>query len=265
MFDRHDALQLLEYDRWANTRLARSLGEHEQLLPEARRLWAHIVGTSELWYERVAGGDYKRIKVWPEGVPHAELARRFDHVSERWRTHLAAATAAELARRVSFVNSAGRDCSDTLTDIVQHLVNHGTHHRAQIALRLREAGLKPDDLDYIIWRRSLPIDAEPKTTWRQFLIETTYTAPIERIDALLVEHRAHLEQGFRSGLLLASGPMEPRTGGIILARARERAELEAFLERDPFRRENVARYRIVEFNPVKRQDLLAGWIAGAAP
>ena len=100
---------------------------------------------------------------------------------------------------------------------------------------------------------------------RHFVVEVTYTAPLARIDELLAEHRAFLQQGYDRGLLLASGSQVPRTGGMIVARAESPEALSALLAGDPFRREGVATYRIVEFVPVKHQGFLAAWVAGAPP
>jgi uncharacterized protein YciI len=84
-----------------------------------------------------------------------------------------------------------------------------------------------------------------------FVVTLTYTAPIERIDELLIEHRAWLDRQYAEGVLLASGPQQPRVGGILLARAADRAALEAVLAGDPFRKAGVATYGVVEFDPIK--------------
>lgn len=97
---------------------------------------------------------------------------------------------------------------------------------------------------------------------RHFLVESTYTAPLARIDEVLAEHRTYLQGGYDRGLLLASGSQVPRVGGIILARADSKEELEAFLAADPFQRAGLAEYRIIEYVPVKHQTFLADWIVG---
>jgi len=258
MFDRHDALQLFEYDRWANSRIGGSLAG----LAPAERIFAHVVGASELWYERVAGGEYKKLAVWPEGQALTEVRARFEAIADRWRAHLERADARELARRVEFTNSAGEPCADRLDDILRHVVNHGAHHRGQIASLLRAAGRTPETLDFIVWRRKYPASAREPAAWKHFVIESTYLAGLERIDELLVAHRAHLETGFQSGMLLASGPQEPRTGGMILARAKDRTAVEEFLARDPFSLAGISSYRVVEFVPVKQSPSFAGWSLG---
>ena len=94
-----------------------------------------------------------------------------------------------------------------------------------------------------------------------FAIEITYTAALPEIDRVLPAHRAFLQTGYDRGLLLMSGPQNPRTGGVLIARAPSRAELEAFLRNDPYQVQGLATYRFIEFNPVKRQPLLESWCA----
>ena len=84
-----------------------------------------------------------------------------------------------------------------------------------------------------------------------FVVTLTYTAPIERIDELVAEHRAWLDRQYAAGVLLASGPQSPRVGGILLARADDRVTLEALLTEDPFQKAGAATYDVVEFAPIK--------------
>lgn len=94
---------------------------------------------------------------------------------------------------------------------------------------------------------------------KHFLVEITYTAPLSAIDAALGAHRDFLQAGYDRGLLLMSGPMTPRTGGVIVARGETAEVIEAFFRDDPFQLRELARYRIVEFTPVKHQPQIADW------
>ncbi len=80
-----------------------------------------------------------------------------------------------------------------------------------------------------------------------FLIELSYTAPLEQVDALLAAHVAYLDDAYAAGHFVLSGRKEPRTGGIILATMPSRDALDALLARDPFYQAGVAQYRVVEF------------------
>lgn len=84
-----------------------------------------------------------------------------------------------------------------------------------------------------------------------FIVLLTYVTPIEIVDQNLIEHRAFLDTQYKEKRLIFSGPRNPRTGGVILARCKDRKELEAVLEKDPFKKNGVATYEIIEFTPVK--------------
>ncbi len=83
-----------------------------------------------------------------------------------------------------------------------------------------------------------------------FVLILTYTKPIEQVDAFLAEHRAYLAEKYKTGHLFASGSQVPRTGGVILCNAQSRAEVEAIVAEDPFYKNEIASYEIIEFNAV---------------
>ncbi len=87
-----------------------------------------------------------------------------------------------------------------------------------------------------------------------FIIQLTYKAPISEVDKYLQAHREFLDYYYKQGLLLASGPMKPRTGGIIIAITTDRAYLESILQQDPYTLAEIADYQLIEFTPVKHRD-----------
>ncbi len=50
-----------------------------------------------------------------------------------------------------------------------------------------------------------------------FIVQLTYKAPLNEVDKYLPAHREFLDYYYKQGLFLASGPMKPRVGGIIIA------------------------------------------------
>lgn len=95
---------------------------------------------------------------------------------------------------------------------------------------------------------------------KHFIIEITYTASLDNIDQTLPEHRAFLQTGYDKGWLLMSGPQNPRTGGIVVARAPSLEELEGLFKNDPYQKKGQASYRFIEFNPVKKAPLMDDWV-----
>jgi uncharacterized damage-inducible protein DinB len=59
----------------------------------------------------------------------------------------------DLNKVVRFVGSEGEDRSNRLGDILLHVCNHGTHHRAQVLNMLRRRGAGAGALDYTVWVR----------------------------------------------------------------------------------------------------------------
>ncbi|MER5945400.1 YciI family protein [Streptomyces sp. NPDC001904] len=92
-----------------------------------------------------------------------------------------------------------------------------------------------------------------------FVLELTYTAPVERVDALLEAHRAWLDGHFAAGTFLAAGRKEPRDGGIIIAAGDDRAAVERLCATDPFVAGEVCAYGITEFVAARTAPELDRW------
>lgn len=97
---------------------------------------------------------------------------------------------------------------------------------------------------------------------KHFLVEITYTADLSKIDEVLSDHRAFLQTGYDKGMILCSGPMNPRTGGVLITRAESDIDIKEFLSHDPYNINNLVEYRVVEFNPVKHQEFMSDWVKG---
>lgn len=80
-----------------------------------------------------------------------------------------------------------------------------------------------------------------------FIISLTYQKNLEEVDAHLSAHVEFLKSHYAKGVFLASGRKNPRTGGVILALAANKAEMEAIIACDPFYIHGVAQYEITEF------------------
>ncbi|MEU5432718.1 YciI family protein [Streptomyces sp. NPDC020719] len=90
-----------------------------------------------------------------------------------------------------------------------------------------------------------------------FILDLTYTAPLTRVDELLAEHVAWLNEQYAAGVFIASGRKEPREGGVILAVGDDRAAIERITATDPFHVNGVCAYRITEFFATKTAPELA--------
>ncbi|MFD5738860.1 YciI family protein [Streptomyces massasporeus] len=92
-----------------------------------------------------------------------------------------------------------------------------------------------------------------------FVLELTYTAPLEAVDAVLEEHVVWLDELYRQGVFLASGRKNPRDGGVIIAVAGDRARIEEITAQDPFVTAGVCAYRVTEFTATKTAPVLEAY------
>jgi uncharacterized protein YciI len=90
-----------------------------------------------------------------------------------------------------------------------------------------------------------------------FVILLTYERPLAEIDRKMRAHVAFLEECYRAGVFLASGRQVPRTGGVILAVAKSREDLDTVMQHDPFVAEKLASYEIIEFRTSLHHPALA--------
>lgn len=142
-------LELLEYNRSMNEQAAIRLNETTWPEPEPLyRLMNHILTAHHIWNQRLIG-QVPKFAVWDD-VPREALLSLNEQNTHQSRTLLAQLP---LVRSVSYTNSKGEAFTNSVQDIVYHIVNHSNYHRAQIATEVRRQGGTPLTTDYIFYKR----------------------------------------------------------------------------------------------------------------
>jgi uncharacterized protein YciI len=79
-----------------------------------------------------------------------------------------------------------------------------------------------------------------------------YRRPLEEVLLHQESHRAYLRGLKEKGVLLASGPMHPRFGGLLLLRVKDDdlIALDGIRDSDPFVMNGVAQYELIGWAPV---------------
>ncbi len=93
-----------------------------------------------------------------------------------------------------------------------------------------------------------------------FVILITYQKSLEEIELILPKHRDFLRKGYESGNLLASGPQNPKTGGIVIGTFDSKESAETFFKYDPYAQNEVATYQFLEFTPVLHSTILKDFL-----
>jgi uncharacterized protein YciI len=86
-----------------------------------------------------------------------------------------------------------------------------------------------------------------------------YRRPLDEVLTVVDEHRAYLRALHERGILIASGPMDPRAGGALLLRVPDdavQATLDRIRDDDPFTRTGMAQYELIPWAPVIGKELL---------
>ena len=79
-----------------------------------------------------------------------------------------------------------------------------------------------------------------------------YRKPVEEVLKVVEAHRAYLRELKEKGWLLASGPIDPRSGGALLLRVPDQdvqGSLDGIRDNDPFVRTGTAQYEIWPWLP----------------
>lgn len=139
--------RLFAYDTWANREVVASLQRTGNPPEQARKRLAHILGAEYLWYSRITQ-EASPLTVWPD-LTVAECDRYVSKMGEIWRGYLGSLNDQQLNKPIRYRNSKGEPWTNTIEDILLHIVMHGAHHRGQIASDMRAAGHTPAYTDFI--------------------------------------------------------------------------------------------------------------------
>ncbi len=144
--------RLFAYDHWANRAAHESLAAMAGPPERAVRWLAHIVGAQWVWLARLRR-ERPPVAVWPD-FPLDRCGDELDRVHAAWSAQLNGFGAGALARVIEYTNTKGDFYGSTAADIIDHVVQHSTYHRGQIASAVRAAGGEPAVTDYIHAARS---------------------------------------------------------------------------------------------------------------
>jgi len=99
-----------------------------------------------------------------------------------------------------------------------------------------------------------------------YVVTLSYLRPLDDVNAHFDGHREWLVQHIKAGRILLTGPLEPRTGGLLLVSVADRAELDRMMSEDPFVIHRLVEIEVKAFTPALRAAAFpAEWAAGAKP
>lgn len=141
--------QLFDYNFYCNKKLIDYCSTAENIPEKSIELFSHVLNAHHIWNTRIKG-KVSEFKVWQI---HAVEAWGELHYENQRSSFELTSEADDFERRIDYENSEGRLFTNTLQDILFHIINHSTHHRGQIAMDFRKNGLEPQVLDYVFYKR----------------------------------------------------------------------------------------------------------------
>ncbi len=119
---------------------------------DPNRLYSHLLAAERVWLLRLDGHDSSVQPIWPD-LSYQDMAALATRNAADYR-RLIADTSHDWSREVVYRNSVGATFTSSAIDILLHVALHGSHHRGQIATRLRQADVAPVNVDYIAFVRA---------------------------------------------------------------------------------------------------------------
>ena len=144
-------VHLFKYNDWATREVARCISEAMNNQQRVYDLLSHIVNSQTIWLNRILQRNMV-IDPW-ENLVVDKCVELSVQITSEWINFLEGLNDEDLERRIKYKNNKGEEWENTIGDIVTHIINHSTYHRAQIAQLMRQSGDQPPKTDYIAYKR----------------------------------------------------------------------------------------------------------------
>jgi uncharacterized damage-inducible protein DinB len=145
-------ISLFNYDRFANTQIANLILE-TGISGKSLDIMAHLLVAQQTWLKRCTAQPAPTTPLWPQW-PADEFISIIDANHKAIIAYLETLQPQDFDKKIAYKSSIG-EFENTQSDILAHLVNHGTHHRAQIGQHLKMVGAELPASDYILYIRNL--------------------------------------------------------------------------------------------------------------
>lgn len=139
---------LFAYNHEMNMRLLTLLETHRtQVSEKTLALLSHTFNAHQIWNARIL--KQLTFQVWQLNDWHT-----LPQINQsNYENTLLILKTIPLQSFIEYHNSKGEGFFNTVDEILFHIINHSTYHRAQIATECRLHGIEPLSSDYILFKR----------------------------------------------------------------------------------------------------------------
>ena len=155
-------LEMYEYHAWANRMLLERLmelppevfhGELKSVFPSISSVFSHMYTVDQLWFHIISGMDMPEAlgveKASGEGKTADEMRTMFQKLSQAYTETLTIQTNGHELRWLDIPWEGKRETS--LSEMVLHVVTHGTYHRGNVTAMLHQMGYTSITTDMTVY------------------------------------------------------------------------------------------------------------------
>ncbi len=150
------------YDAWANNRVFDAVAglPADQYLRDLKAshgsihgTLTHLVAAQKIWLSRFVGKPDASLVTADQVPTLADLRQLWEKVGYDLAQFLGTMTDRKLAETFAMTTTSGKQFTHTYGQAFQHVVNHSSYHRGQVAAMMRQVGGVPPNTDLIRFYR----------------------------------------------------------------------------------------------------------------
>lgn len=162
---KHPAIQQYHYHTWANNRIFEHLKElpgeiyNQQIksvFSSLQEVLTHMYQADGMWLSVMSGDDFSQtMKIFKQqkeksaGQPLDQMNRLYKEMNQSYEAFLHEHD--DLDKPMKIQHPKYGELKTPVTEMVKHIVNHGTYHRGNITAMLRQQGHAGVPTDYIFY------------------------------------------------------------------------------------------------------------------
>ncbi|MEN1967675.1 DinB family protein [Lentibacillus sp. N15] len=162
---KHRVLQLYDYHIWANNKFIARLKELpnsvytqeiESVFPSIAETLAHIYIVDSVWLGVMREDPFDKVQEVSvqatqnsKGKTIDEMEALFEELTEQYEAFFSSLE--DMDKPMAPEHPAFGRLETYLSELVQHVVNHGTYHRGNITAMIRQQGHASISTDYIMY------------------------------------------------------------------------------------------------------------------
>lgn|SRR5579875_62102 len=162
---KHHALQQYDYHVWANRKMFNRLNELpkdvyvkeiQSVFPSIAEVLVHMYVADNVWLGVIRGDSFEEISAAAgrsteevKGKCIEEIEKAYSELAEKYKTYLEEKE--NLDESISPEHPKFGRLNTRISELIQHVVNHGTYHRGNITAMLRQLGYAGPPTDYILY------------------------------------------------------------------------------------------------------------------